>query len=192
LGEVIIAFSQAWDAGDLESLKIVKSATRIDDYRDEGLEMVDSYFSRVFCSDSSETIALEEYFEIPLSSYIYRGVIDRVSRKADGELRITDYKSGRRVPDPSNDDQLTSYTLWVFGTHDDNQIEICFEDLRNRQTKVAVFRRDQADSVKQRIAANIRRVDSQKTYRARKSVLCKWCRYSPLCDGTVRPGGEQG
>ncbi len=46
----------------------------------------------------SHTIAVEKYFEIQLTpSYKYRGVIDRISRTPNGELRITDYKSGRRV-----------------------------------------------------------------------------------------------
>jgi hypothetical protein len=176
-------FNKAWNEYDLKSVKVVKSNKTVTDYHSTGITLIDSFFSNVLRFDNNKTIELEKNFEIHLDSNIaYCGVIDRISRSPDNILRITDYKTGKRVGDPATDNQLRSYALWAFDAFQDNKIEICFEDLRNLKTKTALISRDKASIIRKKLLKNIKHVIKAKKYKSNPSVLCGWCGYNPICD----------
>jgi putative RecB family exonuclease len=189
---VIGAFESAWHSSKLESAKVVKSGRSKDDYYGEALQMLKSFYSRVLLSDTSETIELEKRFKIAFHDGIaYQGVIDRLSRQDNGMIRITDYKTGKRVAAPSNDDQIASYALWVFEEFNDNKIEACYEDLRSGETKAAMIHRSQVPKITAKLLGDIATVLRQKDFLARPSILCEWCGYNPICgEGHLPITGE--
>ena len=185
---VVREFQSAWHSSKLESAKVVKSRRSKDDYHEEAMQMLRSFYRRVLLSDNSETLALEKRFKIALNDgIVYQGVIDRLSRQADGMLRITDYKTGKRVADPSTDDQIASYALWVFEEFNENKIEACYEDLRNGETKAALIHRNQVPKITEKVLGDIASVLRQKDFPASPSILCEWCGYNPICDEPYLP-----
>jgi len=182
LDYLIRAFDQAWNSPEREKAKVIKNYTKPRDYYLDAQDMLKKYYQRVLASDRSETIALEKYFEINLyDSVCYRGYIDRISKNPNGLLRITDFKSGKRVNEPLEDMQLCSYALWCFDEFKVNEIEIAFEALRHEKTLLGTKKRSEIPIIKRKLITDINSVRTAKAFEASPSILCNWCGYNPLC-----------
>lgn len=182
LNYLIKAFDQAWNSPEREKVKVVKKNMTSRDYYLDGQDMLKKYYHRVLASDRSETVALEQCFEITIdNSVCYRGYIDRISKNPNGMLRITDFKSGKRVNDPLEDMQLCSYALWCFEEFKENEIEIAFEALRYEKTLYGIIKRTQVPIIKKRLITDINSVMAATEFEASPSILCDWCGYNPIC-----------
>lgn len=182
LNSLKTAFDQAWNSTEKENAKVIKNNMTPKDYYLDAQDMLKRYYHRVLASDRSETVALEKYFEISIdSSVCYRGYIDRISKNTNGMLRITDFKSGKRVNDPLGDMQLCSYALWCFEEFNENEIEIAFEALRYEKTLHGKIKKSQLPQIKNRIITDINRVIAATEFEASPSILCDWCGYNPIC-----------
>ena len=183
LNSLIKSFDQAWNSPEGEKVKVVKNNMTSRDYYLGGQDMLKKYYHRILASDRSETVALEKYFEININNSInYRGYIDRISKQSNGMLRITDFKSGKRVNNPAEDMQLWSYALWVFERFEENEIEIVFEALRHEKTMHGAIKRAQVPIIKKKLLADINSVMAATEFEARRSILCDWCGYNPICN----------
>jgi putative RecB family exonuclease len=176
-------YTDQWNTPGLDGSIVVKSGLGQDDYQRDGRRMVLGYFDDAFQRDDSDTLLLEQSFKIPLSDEIrFTGIIDRVARTAGGGLRITDYKTGSRVTDPMSDPQLAYYALYVFDVQPDDEVELAFEDLRNRKSLTATLHREQAANYVRRLMRDIGSIESAVGYAPNPSALCRWCGYNPICD----------
>lgn len=179
---VRVRFEQEWNRGDFEKLKIIKTGSSLQEYFKGGLELLVSFFQNIFPLDQSETIELEHKFSVELGEGIqYRGIIDRLARQPEGMIRITDFKTGR-VDHPLENLQLPSYALYVFDRFNDQNIELCYEDLNTGQTIVSSYNRKNLPQVKKDILADIETIKQTKEFVTRPSVLCQWCGYNPICE----------
>lgn len=177
------SFDQAWNTPEKDNIKVIKNNMTSRDYYLDGQRMLQKYFNRILSTDRSETVALEKYFEIMINnSECYRGYIDRISKHPDGTLRITDFKPGKRVNDPSEDMQLCSYALWCFKEFNENEIEIAFEALRHEKTLRGKVKKSQLPLIKKRLIANIKNVMTATEFEANPSILFAWCGYNPICN----------
>jgi len=182
LNSLIKNFDQAWNSPEREKAKVVKNNMKSRDYYLDGRDMLKKYYHRVLASDRSETVALEKYFEINIdNSLCYRGYIDRISKNSDGMLRITDFKTGKRVNNPIEDIQLCSYALWCFEELKENKIEIAFEALKHEKTFIDTIKRKKVPIIKKRLITDINNVMATTEFEAIPSILCHWCGYSPIC-----------
>jgi CRISPR/Cas system-associated exonuclease Cas4 (RecB family) len=183
-------YKQYWNSGDFNTIKIVKEEKSREDYFTMGLQFIISYFQRVFPYDKSTTLYLEHQFQVPLGAagqggeeFIYRGVIDRISKNPDGTLRVTDYKTGK-VGSPLDNLQLPSYAMYVFLHNIDPAVELCIEDLREQRTVVVPYARKEVKNVKDQLLCEIQGIDKTDAdaFVARPSILCLWCGYNTVCD----------
>ena len=182
LSSLLTAFDEAWNSPERENVKVVKNNMTSRDYYLDGQDMLKKYYHRVLVSDRSETVALEKYFEIIIdNSVCYRGYIDRISKNPNGMLRITDFKSGKRVNDPLEDMQLCSYALWCFEEFNENEIEIAFEALGHEKTLHGKINKPQLPHIKKRLITDINSVMAATGFEASPSILCDWCGYNPIC-----------
>jgi CRISPR/Cas system-associated exonuclease Cas4 (RecB family) len=170
-----------WDKGSLLKVKVIKINNSIEDYFNQGFELLTSYFQRVFCSDKSESLHLEHKFEIFLDKHIkYRGVIDRISKTQDKVIRITDFKTGK-VSHPLKTLQLPSYALYVFENNLDTKIELSFEDLKEKREIIAPFCREDGKEIRSNLIEEITRIKNTNDFKTQPSVLCMWCGYNKIC-----------
>jgi len=184
------AFETAWSASEGKTIKVIKSHLNSKDYYLDSQNMLRNYYHRVLAADYSETVGLEQYFEINFdSSVIYRGYVDRISKNSDGMLRITDFKSGKRINEPLDDMQLCSYALWCFETFEENEIEIAFEALRHDRTLWGKLKKSQVPLIKKRLTKDINRILRATRFEAIPSILCEWCGYNPICN-YAKAGGR--
>lgn len=179
-------YSEQFHSEDFEAIKVVKDDKTKEDYYLEGREFIVYFFNEIFPFDTSSTLFLEQRFEIPLNvgdrEVKYRGIIDRISKEPDGTLRVIDYKTGR-VGQPMDTLQLPSYALYIFLHNIDREIELCFEDLRLKQTKVVRFDRKQVKAIRESLQKEIAVILDAKPedFVAKTSILCRWCGYNEIC-----------
>ncbi len=175
-------YEKSWNIPELHQVKIIRVEKSLEDYFLKGLDFLNSFFQRVFPTDSSTTLMLEHRFEIPLKADIaYRGIIDRVARQPDGGIRITDFKTGK-VSNPLDDLQLPSYALYIFGQHPDENIELCYEDLQSRKTIVTPYNRNLMAEVSGQLESEIESIRQTEHFPANPSRLCQWCGYHGICE----------
>jgi putative RecB family exonuclease len=179
-------YEEAWNSPELAAAKVVKRGARIEDYHDDGLAMVKSYHARSYEHDGGRSLDLEARFTIELAGpdggvRPYAGVIDRISRGTQGTLRITDYKTGRSVRDPGQDLQLRSYALHALSQHAVDDVELCYEDLRNGLSRTMTFRRASSEAVKTEILERIGRIERAEAFPPKPSPLCAWCGFNTVC-----------
>ena len=174
--------TQWWSAG-LSRAVVVKHGLNSEDYRLEGRRMVEAFAQEVFATDRSATVALESRFEMILKDGVrLTGIIDRISRSPEGLLRIIDYKTGNKVPNPLSDPQLTYYAAWVFDRYEDATAELTYVDLRNGRELTAEFHRGAIVPHIEKLVDEIRQICATDSFEARPSLLCKWCGYNPICE----------
>jgi RecB family exonuclease len=179
-------YSEQFHGGDFETIKIVKDDKTKEDYYLLGREFIVYFFSELFPFDKSSTLSLEQRFNIPMTvdgaEVVYRGVIDRISKGTDGTIRVTDYKTGR-VGQPLDTLQLPSYALYIFLNNIDQEIELCYEDLREKQTKTVRFNRKEVKAIREALQREIAAIQAAKPedFKAKPSILCRWCGYNQIC-----------
>jgi RecB family exonuclease len=186
--EVEACYREIWSNLDIASARIVKKDLGADDYFKAGLEMALGYLHRSILTETGKTLHIEHAFDYDLGGgRLYHGIIDRVTRLADGTLRLVDYKTGRSLPDVHRDLQLRSYCLPMFSLYGDDVIEICYEGLREGRSLTArIVRRDVAE-----LTAEINRAVDEilacDVFGAAPSALCAWCGHLPRCpEGQAR------
>ena len=187
MSEALEQYSKVWYNGDLDHLKIVKEDKVRADYYAQGREYIGNFFNRVFPNDLSTTLYLEQRFEIPMNAagdaVVYRGVIDRIAKGMDGTIRVTDYKTGK-VDHPLDTLQLPSYALYIFMHNIDQEIELCYEDLREHRTVVVRFNRKEVKKVRESLEREMSaiRATLPEGFVTNPSILCLWCGYNQICD----------
>jgi len=155
----------------------------IADYYYEGLGFIKYFYEHIFQKGDGETIFIEHDFKIKLydgSNFI--GIIDRISKHNEGLLRVTDYKTGKRIPNPGDDIQLLSYALYIFREHDVSEVEVCFESLRKRSSPKALIAKDKIQLFEKKLGDYISKIEGNRYFDPNPGVLCSWCEYQHLCD----------
>ncbi len=186
LDAAVEKYKELWSSGDFRAIKVVKEDKTKEDYFYQGLEYIGYYFSTIFPEDQSETLYLEQRFQIPMTldgeEIIYRGIIDRIDKQPDGTIRVTDYKTGK-IGNPRDTLQLPSYALYIFLHNIDQQVELCIVDLKMKRTVVERFDRKEVKFVKEELLKEIAaiRATPQEKLEAKPSILCLWCGYNHIC-----------
>jgi putative RecB family exonuclease len=185
---VVDRYDALWWTDPLQSAVVVKNGVTEEDYRLDGRSMVEGFLGRYFHDDDSLTLGLEQRFRVELREDLrFSGIIDRLARRPDGPLRIIDYKTGKRVPDPGSDPQLAYYAMHVFETFPDETVELAYVDLRNGRELVRNYGRDRIEADRGLLLGKIDEICAAEKFEPNPSILCKWCGFSPICDAAT-PG----
>jgi putative RecB family exonuclease len=132
-------------------------------------------------------IGLELRLEAPVGDLMLRGIIDRLELDADGELVVTDYKTGR-APSPNWERKSLSGVHFyaflcesVFGRRP-AAIRLMYlksgEVITARPTEQSTrFMTTRTSAVWKAVATACERDD----FRPRQSRLCDWCAYQRWC-----------
>ncbi len=174
-------FRKIWDSTYNEKIRIIKNENDINHYIDLGIKLLIGYYSNSFLNDLSKTISLEQKFEVKLNGEIVlRGIIDRLSRTKEGILRVTDFKTGS-ASGPLENLQLPSYAVHVFEINNEEEIELCIEDLKQKETRIAKVKKDIVESTKNRLISKINIIEKTTNFNAVIGPLCRWCGFNEIC-----------
>lgn len=133
-------------------------------------------------------VGLEHEVNAEVGGVRIKGFIDRISQSPDSIfLTVSDYKTGK-VPKPAYEDdkffQLYVYAnlLSITGVGETDKVELIYlkgsKKLVRDVRDVDILR---STEVIQETKAEIDECCNSEYFEARKSILCNWCSYKPIC-----------
>lgn len=189
-------FRQAWaEIRDEEYPELFES---VDDEREWGLEslqLLANYFAledpRTVEPVGCELDLFEQLDNVPV-----RGILDRIDETEDGELVITDYKTGKAPPEryalPAFF-ALKIYALLVKRYLGRTPVELRLLYLNGPTVYSLPVTDQQLSAMERQVTAlwkAIKRAEERSLYPARPGRLCDWCSFQDLCPafgGTGEP-----
>lgn len=170
---------------DYQSLAL--SAAQAEAFAVDASQMVDRYFT---LEDPSHITAVgtEIMLETQLGDVLVRGIIDRLEEDENGDLVVTDYKTGRTPSAAQEQQRLGGVHFYAF---------LCEKVLGKRPAKVqlmylggnpqiitALPSEQSVRGIEKKIGAvwsAIERACADEDFRPKKSPLCNWCAFQEYC-----------
>ncbi|HET9443723.1 MAG TPA: PD-(D/E)XK nuclease family protein [Acidimicrobiales bacterium] len=166
------------------------------EFRAEAEQLLDGYF-RLEDPDAVRVVGVELLLEARLGDLRLRGIIDRLELDADGELVITDYKTGRSPGASFELPRMAGVHFYAF---------LCEAVLGRRPARiqllhlaepVAISLAPSDQSIRglrtraQAVWAAVERACADEDFRPKVSRLCEFCGYKAHCPawGGSLPGG---
>ena len=153
---------------------------------DDAVELVRNYFA---LEDPNEVnaIGLELMLEAQVGTLRLRGIIDRLEIGSDGELVVTDYKTGTAPSETYEQKRLGGVHFYAF---------LCEQVLGRRPARIqllhlrdpmAVIATPSDQSIRglqtkaEAIWSAIEKACATETFRPRVSFKCEWCAFKAYC-----------
>jgi putative RecB family exonuclease len=148
--------------------------------------LVDKYFAMEDPTTVRE-IGLELWMEAPVGDLTLRGVIDRLELDADGELVVTDYKTGRAPSGNYEQKSLAGVHFYSFlceAVFGKRPAKIRLMYLASGETIETVPSAQSVKFITTRTTAvwsAVERACTTGDFRPRQSKLCDWCSFRQWC-----------
>lgn len=148
--------------------------------------LLEKYF-RLEDPSSVTPIGLELKLEIELGGVRLRGIIDRLELDADGELIVTDYKTGRAPGERQEQQRLAGVAFYsllcerLFGRRP-AKVQLLY--LADPLAIISVPTDRSTRSVERKLAAvwaAVERACERDDFRPNPSRLCDWCAFKAYC-----------
>jgi putative RecB family exonuclease len=184
--EILEFYQQKWDEGYTPQMRIVRSGTTAGTYLEIGRRMLLAYHKKFYPFTQSTTLELEQKFAYPISEdHEIRGIIDRLAKAGDSSLEIHDYKTSRRLPDPSqvaSDSQLALYEIALrHRWPETGRISLVWHYLAfGKEIRITKTPR-QLETIQQNTLSLIKRIESTTSFPTQVTPLCDWCEYKEIC-----------
>lgn len=164
----------------------------------ESLQVLANYFS---LEDPAQIAPYDRELDMleAMDEITIRGILDRIDERSDGELVITDYKTGKAPPERyalSAFFALKIYALLVRNRIGRTPIELRLLYLGNATMYRIPIDDAALDGMERQLKAlwtAINRAIEREHFPPRTSVLCGWCSFQDICPAFegVEPPGEQ-
>lgn len=191
LEEIIRFYRAEWEKPDRKYITVVNEYQTVDDYIEEGRNMLEVYYDKYKPFNLGKTIGTEinVRFRLENTPFNIKAKIDRLWKRNDNVIEICDYKTGR-MPQEGVDDrsfyhQMGLYQLAVqakFPHWEDIELVQYYlkfdEQIRRR------LRADELDELKEQIRVTIIetiKAEQLDNFPTRESGLCGYCEYYKLC-----------
>ncbi len=148
--------------------------------------LIDKYFAMEDPTQVRE-IGLELWMEAPVGDLTLRGIIDRLELDADGELVVTDYKTGRAPSGNFEQKSLAGVHFYSFlceALFGKRPAKIRLMYLASGETIETVPSAQSVKFITTRTTAvwsAVERACTTGDFRPRKSKLCDWCSFQQWC-----------
>ena len=148
--------------------------------------LLDNYFD-LEDPTTIKPIGIELMLEVPIAGVALRGIIDRLELDADGELVVTDYKTGRAPSERQEQHRLDGVRFYAY---------LCEQLFGKRPARVQLlYLRDPLAIIAQPAEQSLRGLRTKvgaiwqaiekacaaDDFRPRPGPLCNWCAFKPYC-----------
>jgi len=155
-------------------------------FLEEARALVEQYF-RLEDPTTITPIGIELKLELELDGVRLRGIIDRLELDADGELVVTDYKTGRAPTERQEQQRLAGVAFYsllcerLFGRRP-ARVQLLY--LADPVAIIAVPTDQSTRGVERRLSAiwaAVERACEREDFRPNPSRLCDWCGFKAYC-----------
>ena len=169
---------------ELVDLALDDAATA--ELHEEARGLLDRYF-RLEDPTTIRPIGLELKLELDLGDVRLRGIIDRLELDADGELVVTDYKTGRSPGERQEQQRLTGVAFYsllcerLFGRRP-ARVQLLY--LADAVAIIATPSDQSTRGVERKLRAvwsAVERACDREDFRPNPSRLCDWCGFKAYC-----------
>jgi putative RecB family exonuclease len=181
----LIDLDRAWD--DVMSSEEYAGMEVPDDFRSSAATLVRRYF-QLEDPTKIRPIGLELFLSTPLNEHVnLRGIIDRLELDEDGELVVTDYKTGRVPGERHEQGRLTGVHFYsylceqLFGRRP-ARIQLLY--LGEPVAIIATPSEQSTRGLTMKVGAiwsAIERACERDDFRPKPGPLCSWCSFKDLC-----------
>lgn len=194
LVQVLERFRKDWVQHYHDGIVIVRTENPPEHYHRLGERCLENYYRRHYPFDEGETVAIEEPLHATLDSdgaYLWRGVVDRIVRRAPGHYEIHDYKTSGYLPPLhrfDTDRQLALYQIGLEHSYADVEgVDLVWHYLAHNKTIRSRRSPDQLDELRTDVIALIDRVEAEEEFAPSPGPLCRWCDYNDICEAAAVP-----
>jgi putative RecB family exonuclease len=158
----------------------------VDRFDNDCRALIDKYFAMEDPTTVRE-IGLELWMEAPVGDLTLRGIIDRLELDADGELVVTDYKTGRAPSGNFEQKSLAGVHFYSFlceAVFGKRPARIRLMYLASGETIETVPSAQSVKFITTRTTAvwsAVERACTTGDFRPRQSKLCDWCSFQRWC-----------
>ena len=188
LDDALIYYRNQWTSKWEDTIKIVRKNLTKEDYFNKGLQFLVSYYMK-HKPFNDNTIDIEKKVMIDMDEegkYRLQGFIDRLVYNLEEErYEVHDYKTANSLPLPGKvekDKQLALYSIGIknqFG-QDKEVIPVWHYLAFNRRIE-SRRTNEQLEDLKKEIIGLIDTIESTTEFPPKKSGLCNWCEFQPVC-----------
>ena len=188
LEELLAYFNSEWKKNWNPGIIIVRKEYAEENYRKMGGKFIEDYYKRHNPFSEGKVIGLEKKILLNLDSsgnYRLQGYIDRLMTSGDGKYEIHDYKTNSSLPYEEylkEDRQLALYALAILKNYQDaKDIKLVWHFLAFDKSIVLQKTPEELEKLKKDTIELIDKVKNTKNFEPRKSALCDWCEFRPVC-----------
>jgi putative RecB family exonuclease len=190
-------FRQAWTEirGDEEFTGLFPSVEEERAWGIESLGLLANYFA-IEDPATFEPVARELDMTEQLGDIVIRGILDRMDRRPDGALVITDYKTGKAPPESYALPAffaLKIYALLIRNRLGETPAELRLLYLNGPTMYTLPVDDRQLDGMESQLRALWSAIDralASGNFPPRPGTLCNWCSYRDMCPAWVEPPTE--
>jgi putative RecB family exonuclease len=186
--ELIDYYNQNWKENWKDSIKIVSTEYRQENYRKMGETYLKDYYNRYKPFDMGKILGLETQDFLPLDEagkYTYHIRIDRLMDMGNGLYEVHDYKTNRSLTpqeELDQDRQLAMYALWVRRQFRDlKKVRLVWHFVAFDKEMESFRTEEQLERLRVEVLKKIHKIESTRDFPPKVSNLCQWCRYQEIC-----------
>lgn len=190
LEDALKFFEEEIEKVDREDFVIISDYLGIDDYLEQGREMLTNHYEKYKPFDQGTQYGTEATlrFDLPGTNFNFIAKVDRLWKNENGKIEICDFKTGKslpRVDDVNFLHQMGLYQLAVMKNYPMlEEIEVAQYFLRFGEVVRDIITPDRleilVEDIKQEIFA-IQDAIKFDNFSANESPLCNYCDYFNLC-----------
>lgn len=186
--ELLAYYNEQWEKNWNPAILVVRKDYKPENYRKMGEKFITDYYEKHKPFDQSKTVGLEQRIVIDLNNdgrYKLQGYIDRLATKGDGVYEIHDYKTNSSLPLKEyleEDRQLALYAMAVKKNYPNaERIKLIWHFLSFNEDITLEKTEEELDKLKLTVISDIQRIESASDYPTKKTKLCEWCEFRPMC-----------
>ncbi len=176
-----------WEEGLKEnnSIKIITYPKKIKQWELNTYKLIEGFYWDNYPFKKIDKSYFEEEVNFNLNESIsVRCFIDKFFVYPNRSIEIFDYKTGRRKPPDSLDDDMQAaiYTMALKSKFPDSKIKTIWHFLLYKKKVKKQFTDKELKKWKEKIESIYDDICNEKEWAAKTSRLCSWCGYNGICE----------